>query len=302
MSMPSSAPTPEALPGRGRLRRILGAGLARSRPAVSVVAVALVVGTAACGASDPQDGTATGTPAGVTPTATSPQPTGATSPDPPKAPSRAVEFPSETGARIVGRVFAPGRARAVVLAHQIDDDQTAWFDFAQVLASHRFTVLTFNFEGYCGGGGCSRGNAATDDLWTDIAGAVQYLEEHGAERIGLVGASMGGEASIAAAARLGPAVSAVATLSASMGLAEPGPGAARRDAASIDAPKLFVAGRFDTGPASSARAFERAASKPKRLVLLPYGEHGVDLLKYEPGERTTTLAVEFLERALSPLA
>jgi pimeloyl-ACP methyl ester carboxylesterase len=209
-----------------------------------------------------------------------------------------VTFPSSAGGRLVGRLFAPGRPRAVVLAHQIDDDQTDWFDFAKVLASRRFSVLTFNFEGYCGGGGCSRGNASVEELWTDVAGAVGYLRAHGAERVGLLGASMGGEAVVAAAARLGSEVAAVATLSASMGLAEPGPGAARRDVAAIDVPKLFVSGRLDSGPASAARAFDRAAANPTRLVLLPYGEHGVDLLKWEPGERTRPLVIEFFERAL----
>jgi pimeloyl-ACP methyl ester carboxylesterase len=118
------------------------------------------------------------------------------------------------------------------------------------------------------------------------------------KRVGVVGASLGGEASIAAATRLGPSISTLVTLSASMGLAEPGPGAARRDVASIDAPKLFVSGRFDTGPASAARAFARAASEPKRLVLLRFGEHGVDLLQWEAGERTTPLVIDFLERTL----
>jgi pimeloyl-ACP methyl ester carboxylesterase len=212
--------------------------------------------------------------------------------------SRIVEFPSRSGARLIGRLFSPGLPHAVILAHQIDDDQTDWFDFAQVVASRRFTVLTFNFEGYCGGGGCSRGNASDDELWADIAGAVDYLRGRGAKRVGLIGASMGGEASIAAAARLGSSVSAIVTLSASMGLAEPGPGAARRDVASIDAPKLFVSGRFDTGPASAARAFDRAASEPKQLVLVRFGEHGVDLLRWEPGERTTPLVLGFLERSL----
>jgi pimeloyl-ACP methyl ester carboxylesterase len=213
-------------------------------------------------------------------------------------PSRTVWFPSRSGARLVGRLFAPGLSRGVVLAHQIDDDQSDWFGFAQVLSSRRFTVLTFNFEGYCGGGGCSRGNASSEDLWTDVAGAVDYLRDGGVERVAVVGASLGGEAAIAAAARLRPSISALVTLSASMGLAEPGPGAARRDVASIDAPKLFVSGRFDAGPADSARAFARAAPEPKRLVLVDFGEHGVDLLNWEAGERTTPLVVRFLDRTL----
>jgi pimeloyl-ACP methyl ester carboxylesterase len=263
-----------------------------------VLAAALALGVAACGSgSNGAAGTpsTTASSAGSTTATAEPSPTMSETPN---VPSRVVEFPSSVGGRLVGRLFAPGRPRAVVLAHQIDDDQTDWFDFAKVLASHGFTVLTFNFEGYCGGGGCSRGDASAEELWTDVAGAVDYVRDQGTERVGLLGASMGGEAVMVAAARLGSDVAAVVTLSASMGLVEPGPGAARRDVAGIEAPKLFVSGRFDSGPASAARAFDRAAAEPKRLVLLPYGEHGVDLLRWEPGERTTSLLIGFFGHAL----
>jgi uncharacterized low-complexity protein len=79
----------------------------------------------------------------------------------PPVASKLVTFRTATGARLVGRVFGHAHTRAVVLAHQIDDDQSAWFDFARVLAASQWTVLTFNFEGYCGGGGCSASRRAT---------------------------------------------------------------------------------------------------------------------------------------------
>jgi pimeloyl-ACP methyl ester carboxylesterase len=59
---------------------------------------------------------------------------------------------------------------------------------------------------------------------------------------------------------------------------------------------LFVAGENDTEFADSARAFDRAAPKPKRLVLLPSGGHGVDLLRWESGPRTEALVISFLDR------
>lgn len=210
---------------------------------------------------------------------------------------RRVTFPSSGGARLVGRVFQPGRGRAIVLAHQVDTDQTDWLEFARELASNGYTVLTFNFQGACGGG-CSGGGVPTAELWTDIVGAVAFLEERGAERIGLVGASLGGEASVAAAARLGSRVSAVVTLSASLGLAETGLGDARRDAAAIVAPTLFVAGESDAGAVQAARSFWRVAREPKRLEIVPFGEHGVELLRWEPGEHVRPLVLRFLHRAL----
>jgi len=184
-----------------------------------------------------------------------------------------------------------------VLAHQVDTDQTDWLEFAGELASNGFTVLTFNFQGTCGGG-CSGGGVPTAELWTDIVAAVAFLEECGAGRIGLVGASLGGEASIAAAAHLGPRISAVITLSASLGLAETGLGEARRDAAAIVAPTLFVAGESDAGAVRSARSFWRFAREPKRLEIVPFGEHGVELLRWEPGEHVRPLVLGFLHRAL----
>jgi pimeloyl-ACP methyl ester carboxylesterase len=267
--------------------------IGRSRGALSTL---LAVFLAACGSSG--DG-ATGTPTAPPVRASTAAPSTSPSPTPAAdVASRRVEFPSATGERLVGRVFAPDHDRVVVLAHQVDDDQSDWFDFAALLASRRLTVLTFNFQGYCGGGGCSRGNAPSDELWNDVVGAARFARELGARRVALVGASMGGEASIAAAARLGNRISGLATLSASLGFAEAGPGAARRDAAAVRVPKLFVAGRADTAAATAARTFARVADDRRRLVLLPFGEHGVDLLEWEPGERTVPLLVGFLERVL----
>jgi pimeloyl-ACP methyl ester carboxylesterase len=74
----------------------------------------------------------------------------------------------------------------------------------------------------------------------------------------------------------------------------------RDDAAAIDAPTLFLAGRDDGDAPTSAREMARWAGKDARLVILDSGEHGVDLLgglaAPDVERRTNTLIRTFLER------
>ena len=104
----------------------------------------------------------------------------------------------------------------MVLAHMRPADQRSWFDFADRLADQGYQVLTFDFRGTCpgGDGGCSEGEADISSMWQDVVGAVTYLRSRGADRVGLVGASMGGTASLVAAAQPGVDPRMVVTLSA----------------------------------------------------------------------------------------
>ena len=61
-----------------------------------------------------------------------------------------------------------------------------------------YRVLTFDFRGYCPGGdaGCSEGEKNIPAIWQDVEGAVAALRSKGVTRLALVGASMGGTASL----------------------------------------------------------------------------------------------------------
>ena len=101
----------------------------------------------------------------------------------------------EDGITLNGRLFGAQNSVAVILSHMRPNDQTAWFDYAQVLAKDGFAVLTYDFRGY----GTSEGEQDFGKLDDDLAAALRYMHDRGKQRVFLVGASMGGTASLVVA-------------------------------------------------------------------------------------------------------
>jgi pimeloyl-ACP methyl ester carboxylesterase len=186
-----------------------------------------------------------------------------------------VTFESSDGIRLAGRVFGSGTT-AVVLSHMIRSDQEPWWWMASILADHGFTALTYDSRGTCPGGvgGCSHGRLNPGAVDRDILGAAAYLREHGAERVVIGGASLGGTASLWVASKHPDAVDGVFTLSA-VSFFPPYDitGGVIR---AIRAPKLFVAGANDPSAGPYVPKWRRAATPPVRAVVLDSGTHGTD--------------------------
>jgi len=212
------------------------------------------------------------------------------------AASTAVSFPSPDGVKLAGRVFGDGQA-GVVLAHMFPADQTSWWAFAQVLVQNGFTVLTFDFRGYCPGGvaGCSEGQRDVAAMWQDVLGAVDFMMARGLVRVMLVGASMGGTASLIAAAQPGVPVVAIVALSAPQSFE--GLTADRTVLGNVTAAKLFVAGNSDpTGAATAAQAMYEESPPPKQVEIFTSSDHGTDLLTGNQSGRVQTLIIGYLEQ------
>ena len=197
--------------------------------------------------------------------------------------SRAVTFTSSDGVELAGRLFGDGET-ALVLSHMRPADQTSWFDFAQRLADQGYLVLTYNFRGYCPGGqaGCSQGDQDIAAIWQDVLGAEDFVRSQGATNVALLGASMGGTASLVAAGQEGNEVEAVVTLSAPEsieGLAVD-PEVLQQE----QTHKLFIAGAFDAQAADSAQHLYDISPPPKRVEIVPTDDHGTDLLNGARGE------------------
>jgi len=240
------------------------------RRAVAVLAVALTI-LASCGDA----------------------PTGST------AGSKEITFTSSDGITLSGRLFGPEDATAgVVLAHMFPSDQSAWFDFATRLGERGYRVVTFNFRGYCPGGeaGCSEGEKTISAMWQDVEGAVATLRDEGATRVGLVGASMGGTASLVAASQEGQDIDAVVTLSAPTSFE--GLAATPDVLARVTAAKLFLAGHEDTAAAEAVDTLYAETLQPKRPVILTTGDHGTDILTGNQAGIASTEIIRWLERYL----
>lgn len=211
------------------------------------------------------------------------------------ADSRALMFESIDGVQLAGRIFGPDGATAgIVLAHMQPADQTSWYDFADQLGGLGYRVLTFDFRGYCPGGnaGCSEGKKDVAGIWQDVEGAVGLLRSQGVRRIGLVGASMGGTASLVVASQTGQAIDAVVTLSApdSIEGLTAGPDVLQ----AVTAAKLFLAGDGDASAARTAQAFYDESIQPKRIEILTTNDHGTDILEGNQSEASKKLILDWL--------
>ena len=216
------------------------------------------------------------------------------------ADSRAVEFESSDGVHLAGRLFGPeGATAGVVLAHMQPADQSSWFDFADQLGAIGYRALTFDFRGYCPGGdaGCSQGDKDISAIWQDVAGAVGFLRSEGVRRIGLVGASMGGTASLVYASQSGSDIDAVVTLSAPDAIEglTAGPDVLQ----TVSAAKLFLAGNVDGNAAATAQAFYAETLQPKRVESLPTADHGTDILEGNQAEIARNLITSWLGQHVS---
>jgi alpha/beta superfamily hydrolase len=211
----------------------------------------------------------------------------------PQAGSRAVAFHASDGTRLEGRVFGSGSV-GVVLAHMFPADQRSWWPFAGTLADDGYRVLTFDFRGYCPGGnaGCSGGSKDIPKISEDVAAAASYLRNAGATRVMLIGASMGGTASLLAAAQPEVDPSAIVTLSAPLSFE--GLTIDPTTLQNVEAPKLFIAGNGDATAAQAAQQLYDQALGSRRVEIVPTDDHGTDLLTGTRGEEVQKLITTYL--------
>lgn len=220
------------------------------------------------------------------------------------SPYEVVTFATEDGLTLSGRLYQQGPApgdqpywsaeQGVVLCHMYPADQSSWDDVAEYLAENGLTVLTFDFRGY----GDSEGSKDIPYIDRDVAAAAQSLSGAGVQDMVLVGASMGGTASLKAAVDLQALsslrVTGVITLSAPVEFM----GLSAEEAASLLAlPMLFVAAEQDEG-ASGARDLEQLSGGTGELQILAGSGHGTDLFGGPSAEQVWTLILDFLTENL----
>lgn len=176
--------------------------------------------------------------------------------------------------------FGSGRDAAVLLHQTNGDGACGWFPIAGMIAAQGVRVVAFDLCGY-GAATCP----TTTSPARQVRAAVRWARAHGAHRVTVVGASMGGSVALGTAHATKP--DAVVDLSGPMSWTgvTGSAGAAR----GLDAPLLAAAA--DADPSSDATALRRAAlSSPgiHRFVKSPDG-HGVEMLtSYKNGKTGPT--------------
>ncbi|MCD5346721.1 S9 family peptidase [Agromyces sp. S2-1-8] len=92
-----------------------------------------------------------------------------------------------------------------IFAHQRNQDECGFWPYASSLAEQGVQVLLVNNCGY-GATECPSGaNHVVDDGADALLAAADWAREHGAERVVVIGASMGGTAAVVAGGRDGDA-------------------------------------------------------------------------------------------------
>ena len=186
--------------------------------------------------------------------------------------ARLFRFRTGDGATLVGLVLGSGRT-GLVLGHQLGSDLCEWLPQARSFARHGYRVLVFDFAGF---GDSEPGPDSRVD--TDVVAAAAQLRRRGADRIVLVGSSMGGTAVLSAATRIRPPVSGVVSLSGASGF---GGVDAQGAMARLRVPVLFVVAADDQPFREQARLMHRAARvADKDLLVVPGGGHGTSMVEF----------------------
>lgn len=197
-----------------------------------------------------------------------------------------VTFKTEDNIAINGNIFGSGD-KWVILSHMYPTDQTSWFDFANFLAENGYVVLTYDFRGY----GKSGGSKEISKIYIDLDAALDFIKQYEVKKLFLVGASMGGTASIIGASK--EKIDGLISISAPTefkGLS------AISEIEKVNCPKLFIASKGDKFAAKSAYTFFEKSPQPKDIEILDGNAHGSFIFTEEPqnGEKLKQLILDFL--------
>lgn len=188
-----------------------------------------------------------------------------------------LRFQAADGTKLVGHHLGKGQT-AVILAHQSEGDLCDWIPYARRLAVRGLFVFAIDFRGY--GDSQPRAGKAQNRFAADLAAAAKEMRKLGKRKIVLVGASMGGIASLVAGANIKPPVAGVVSISAPARFrGMDGVAASPR----LRMPVLYVAAAGDNNAgfdfSEDARALHAAnASADKQLEIVPGTLHGIELV------------------------
>jgi pimeloyl-ACP methyl ester carboxylesterase len=204
--------------------------------------------------------------------------------------AQAVTFPAADGVSLHGKLFGHGTT-TVVLSNMGDNDPAEWEAFAPLLAARGYSVLSYSFR-YPAYTNSFTPTMAVQTV-PDLTGAVAFARQRGAQRIVLIGASLGGITTGKLAAQL--RATSVVIISAEQDLVGYGLACSPAELAAMTQPKLFIASQDDTNTAySDTQSFFANAPPPKQFHLFPGDVHGVHLFDTVHGNELRDLLLTFV--------
>jgi esterase/lipase len=128
----------------------------------------------------------------------------------------------------------------------------------------------------------------------DLRAAITFMRQQGAQRLVLVGASLGGMATAKAASTENPA--AVMIIASPVDLSEFDFRVEETELDAIAAPKLFVGSQGDQNvPFAEVQRMFDLSPQPKQLHAYDSNAHGVELFKTEHGDDLRQRLIAFVE-------
>ena len=235
-----------------------------------------------CGSGANSQTTATVTP-GATAT---PAPTVAPTPPIPDVPARIVHFVTSDHFHLTGSLYGRGKT-IVICSHMLRTTREIWSEsgIPQRLAVQGYAVLTYDFRG-------SGDSEGPPDIWSldvDLRAAVAFARQQGATKIVLMGASMGGTASLKVAAE--EQVSAVLSLSGPQSFSV---SVSDQEIQGIKIPKLFMVSQTDEPFVTDAKHMYALAPAPKEIYIYPGNNHGTAIFGGENGDDPAQRIFHFL--------
>ena len=188
--------------------------------------------------------------------------------------THSVTFDTDDGATINGELYGTGRT--AVIFSVMGNCKPGWREFAQLTAAQGYMALAYQWHG-CKANSVDQ--ALIQEFLDDTRAAISFMRKQGAEKIILVGASLGGCASAKLAVESG--ASGLVVVASPPSISQWGFEIESADL-NTDIPKLFITAENDnTVPATSTRALYDLAAEPKEWQTYPGSAHGTDLFEGE---------------------
>lgn len=252
----------------------------------SLLLISLLLVLAGCTSGVTSQPTVVATPVPTnTPT---PTPSVAPTPTTPAVPARTVHFTTSDHVQLAGLLYGHGKTM-VICSHMLRSTKNIWSDsgIPQRLAVLGYQVLAYDFRG----NGDSAPPVDTSLLDVDLRAAVAFARQQGATKIVLMGASMGGTASLKVAAE--EQVTAVISLSGPQDFTV---SVSDAEVKGIKAAKLFMASENDDPYATDARHMYEIANAPKAIHIYPGAAHGTEIFGGDNGDDPAQRVLHFISQ------
>jgi esterase/lipase len=217
-----------------------------------------------------------------------PEPTVPPVPTPPNIPFREISFMTSDHIKLVGLLYGHGKTM-VIGSHQYKSSLADWRDsgIPARLAALGYEVLVYDFRGF----GSSDGDPDPTVMNVDLTAAVNFSRQQGATSIVLMGASMGGTASLSVAST--QKVAAVISLSGPQSF---GVDVADADLKVMTTPKLFMDSQDDSPYVTDEQHMYDVSAAPKEIYIYPNSNHGVTILGGSNGDDPALRILHFIQQ------